>query len=93
METSSKRTGPSSSGTWLGADPYEQDQLGGLALTRDGLRRRDEIVFEISRDASIPVAVAFAGGYAARESDTVEIHCETVRAARRRMETERSETR
>jgi acetoin utilization deacetylase AcuC-like enzyme len=72
-----------------GADPYELDQLGGLALTRDGLRRRDEIVFEICRGSGIPVAVAFAGGYATRETDTVEIHCETVRAAKRRLESER----
>lgn len=71
-----------------GADPYEHDQLGGLALTIGGLRRRDEIVFELGRRAGVPVAVALAGGYAARESDTVEIHCETVRAARRRMEAE-----
>ena len=72
-----------------GADPYEMDQLGGLALTRDGLRRRDEIVFELCRKSGIPVAAAFAGGYAAREADTVEIHCETVRAAKRRLQAER----
>lgn len=68
-----------------GADPYEHDQLGGLALTLDGLRRRDEVVYALARSAEIPVAVAFAGGYAASESDTVAIHCETVRAARRRL--------
>ncbi len=71
-----------------GADPYEHDQLGGLALTRDGLRRRDEIVFSLARAARAPVAVAFAGGYAAQELDTVEIHCETVRAARRQLQSE-----
>ncbi len=25
-----------------GADPYREDQLGGLALTMDGLKRRDQ---------------------------------------------------
>jgi acetoin utilization deacetylase AcuC-like enzyme len=69
-----------------GADPYEHDQLGGLALTRAGLRRRDEIVYARCGERGIPVAVAFAGGYAVRESDTIEIHSETARAARRRLE-------
>lgn len=66
-----------------GADPYEEDQLGGLALTLEGLRARDRAVFELCRKAGSPVAVAFAGGYAAHSADTVEIHCGTVREARR----------
>lgn len=64
-----------------GADPYEQDQLGGLRLTLDGLRRRDELVFQLAEAANVPVAVTLAGGYAWRFEDTVEIHCGTVRAA------------
>jgi acetoin utilization deacetylase AcuC-like enzyme len=64
-----------------GADPYEHDQLGGLRLTLDGLRRRDELVFELAEAAKVPVAVTLAGGYAWRFEDTVEIHCGTVRAA------------
>lgn len=66
-----------------GADPYKEDQLGGLSLTRDGLRRRDELIFHLAVEADVPVAVTLAGGYARRFEDTVEIHCETVRAARR----------
>ncbi|UCC74678.1 MAG: histone deacetylase [Gemmatimonadota bacterium] len=66
-----------------GADPYKEDQLGGLSLTRDGLRQRDELVFRTAAEAGVPVAVTLAGGYARRLEDTVEIHCETVRAARR----------
>ena len=66
-----------------GADPYAQDQLGGLGLTLDGLRRRDELVFRSSAEAGVPVAVALAGGYAIRPDDTVEIHCNTVREAKR----------
>lgn len=65
-----------------GADPYQEDQLGGLGLTIDGLRRRDEIVYEHARAAGIPIAVTLAGGYAVDTNDTVEIHCNTVRAAR-----------
>ncbi|HKW41003.1 MAG TPA: histone deacetylase [Gemmatimonadales bacterium] len=65
-----------------GADPYRFDQLGGLGLTLEGLRRRDELVFERARSEGIAVAVCLAGGYALRTDDTVEIHCNTVRAAR-----------
>jgi acetoin utilization deacetylase AcuC-like enzyme len=64
-----------------GADPYEWDQLGGLGLTIDGLKRRDQLVFESFRAAGVPVAVVLAGGYALNPDDTVEIHCNTVRAA------------
>jgi len=64
-----------------GADPYEHDQLGGLRLTLEGLRRRDELVYGLADAASVPVAVTLAGGYAWRFEDTVEIHCGTVRAA------------
>jgi len=66
-----------------GADPYADDQLGGLALTREGLRARDDLVFELLGRAGVPVAVTLAGGYARNPDDTVEIHCATVRAAKR----------
>lgn len=66
-----------------GADPYRRDQLGGLALTRDGLRRRDRRVLDRCREAGVPVAVLLAGGYAHRLEDTVEIHAGTVRVASR----------
>src|SRR5581483_2639388 len=32
-----------------GADPYKEDQLGGLNLTLEGLKRRDELVFRVAR--------------------------------------------
>ncbi len=70
-----------------GADPYEQDQLGGLSLTLDGLRRRDEFVFHSCAEVGVPVAVTLAGGYAIQPDDTVEIHCNTVREAKRRVAT------
>jgi acetoin utilization deacetylase AcuC-like enzyme len=65
-----------------GADPYREDQLGGLSLTIDGLKRRDELVFRVARARSIPVMVTFAGGYARKVEDTVTIHCNTVVAAK-----------
>jgi acetoin utilization deacetylase AcuC-like enzyme len=64
-----------------GADPYEQDQLGGLALTLAGLRSRDARVFAASADAGVPVVVTLAGGYARRLADTVAIHHATIEEA------------
>jgi acetoin utilization deacetylase AcuC-like enzyme len=65
-----------------GADPYREDQLGGLALTIEGLARRDALVFEHAHRHGVPVAVALAGGYARRVEDTVTIHVNTILAAR-----------
>ena len=65
-----------------GADPYGEDQLGGLDLTIDGLKRRDELVFRVARARNIPVMVTFAGGYASNVEDTVTIHSNTVIAAK-----------
>jgi len=65
-----------------GADPYREDQLGGLSLTIEGLKHRDELVFRVARARDIPVMVTFAGGYALRVEDTVSIHCNTVLAAK-----------
>jgi acetoin utilization deacetylase AcuC-like enzyme len=62
-----------------GADPYRQDQLGGLRLTMEGLQRRDRLVFEKAKAGSIPVAIVLAGGYARRVEDTVQIHANTIR--------------
>jgi acetoin utilization deacetylase AcuC-like enzyme len=65
-----------------GADPYKEDQLGGLSLTIDGLKKRDELVFRVAQARGIPVMVTFAGGYAQKVEDTVTIHCNTVIAAK-----------
>src|SRR5690349_918 len=61
-----------------GADPYREDQLGGLALSIEGLKRRDELVFRAARAKDIPVMVTLAGGYARDVEDTVTVHCNTV---------------
>jgi acetoin utilization deacetylase AcuC-like enzyme len=66
-----------------GADPYVDDQLGRLGLTKDGLRRRDRIVFSALRSAGVPVVVVLAGGYARRVEDTVAIHVATIEEAAR----------
>jgi acetoin utilization deacetylase AcuC-like enzyme len=70
-----------------GADPYREDQLGGLALTVEGLKRRDALVFEKARRRSLPVAITLAGGYARRLEDTVQIHINTILAAKKILET------
>lgn len=65
-----------------GADPYEEDQLGGLRLSKSGLKARDKGVFFAARSRNIPVAATLAGGYARRVEDTVRIHANTIVAAR-----------
>ena len=65
-----------------GADPYREDQLGGLWLSMRGLQERDALVFAEARLRGLPVAVAFAGGYARKVEDTVRIHANTIIAAR-----------
>lgn len=65
-----------------GADPYREDQLGGLKLTLEGLKRRDRTVFEKAAKKKVPVAVTFAGGYARRLEDTIQIHTNTARTAK-----------
>jgi acetoin utilization deacetylase AcuC-like enzyme len=65
-----------------GADPFCEDQLGGLMLTKNGLKTRDRRVFEEARRRGVPVATALAGGYARRVEDTIRIHVNTIVAAR-----------
>lgn len=65
-----------------GADPYCEDQLGGLMLTKRGLKERDRRVFAEARKRNVPVATTLAGGYARRVEDTVQIHVNTIIAAR-----------
>ena len=65
-----------------GADPYVEDQLGGLGLTMSGLMERDRKVIAAARSRGIPIAITFAGGYARRVEDTVQIHVNTILAAR-----------
>jgi acetoin utilization deacetylase AcuC-like enzyme len=61
-----------------GADPFEGDRLGRLAVTKQALRERDRIVFDACERSGTPLAVVMAGGYAKDIQDTVEIHASTV---------------
>ena len=61
-----------------GADPYENDQIGNLALTIEGLQKRDMFVYNQAKNYGIPIAVVLAGGYAINQEDTVKIHFNTV---------------
>jgi len=65
-----------------GADPYRDDQLGGLKLSLEGLEKRDRLVFEKASGRNIPVAVTLAGGYARQLEDTIQIHSNTIRVAK-----------
>jgi len=61
-----------------GADPFVYDRLGRLSVSKEGLARRDALVFERCRAAGLPIAVTMAGGYAEEVTDTVDIHYQTV---------------
>lgn len=65
-----------------GADPYYEDQLGGLSLSLEGLKERDRFIIGRALEFHVPVAVCLAGGYALNLDDTVAIHCNTAYAVR-----------
>jgi acetoin utilization deacetylase AcuC-like enzyme len=64
-----------------GADPFEDDQFGRLALTKEGLVKRDRIVMEACRGRGIPMAIVMSGGYARKIKDVAQIHFNTVQLA------------
>jgi acetoin utilization deacetylase AcuC-like enzyme len=64
-----------------GADPYLEDQLGGLSLTFDGLMERDRLVLWTALTHNVPVAIVLAGGYALNVEDTITIHANTAAVA------------
>lgn len=64
-----------------GADPYQHDQIGNLALTTEGLKKRDFFICSQAKNYQIPMAVVLAGGYAVKQEDTVEIHFNTIKTA------------
>ena len=67
-----------------GADPWEGDRLGRLALTKAGLRARDELVLDLAESSGIPCCVTLAGGYAPDVEDTVDINFATASLVARR---------
>jgi acetoin utilization deacetylase AcuC-like enzyme len=74
-----RRAGPELCFVLAGADPYEGDRLGRLALTKRGLVERDVLVRDTLAAAGVPVCVTLAGGYAEDILDTVEINVNTLR--------------
>ncbi len=72
-----------------GADPFEDDRLGRLSVTKEGLAERDRLVLESCRERGLPVAVTMAGGYARDVEDTVDIHFQSIERAARLLGTER----
>ena len=66
-----------------GADPYREDKLGGLAVTKAGLRVRDQLLLEFCRDKGLPLAVTLAGGYAEDINDIVDIQFHTITLAQK----------
>ncbi len=64
-----------------GADPHEGDRLGRLKLSKDGMRLRDETVFQYALARKLPVAVSMAGGYGKDIGSTVDIHFQTIQTA------------
>ena len=61
-----------------GADAYEGDRLGRLALTKPGLAERDRLVLDALQRAGVPRAVVMSGGYAKNIRDSVDIHFQTI---------------
>jgi len=64
-----------------GADPHEGDRLGRLKLTKNGMRQRDEAVFQYALDRKLPLAMSMAGGYGKEIASTVDIHFQTIQTA------------
>ena len=64
-----------------GADPYVDDRLGRLSVSKEGLAERDRLVLEACRERGIPVVVTMAGGYARKVEDTVDIHFRSIERA------------
>ena len=73
-----------------GADPFEDDRLGRLSVTKEGLAERDRLVLDSCRERGLPVAVTMAGGYARDVEDTVDIHFQSIERAARLLGTERN---
>ena len=79
LPASIRRVRPELCFVLAGADPFEGDRLGRLALTKHGLRARDELIRDALSEAGVPVCVTLAGGYAEDIRDTVEINLGTVK--------------
>ena len=75
-----------------GADPYVNDKLGKLSVTLDGLKKRDTLVLRECYKREVPATTVMSGGYGKQIGDTVEIHCNTIRAVKQVFEAQTIET-
>jgi acetoin utilization deacetylase AcuC-like enzyme len=89
LEKALDRSGAQLAVYLAGADPFEDDRLGRLCVTREGLAERDRLVLESCRERGIPVAVTMAGGYAREVEDTVDIHFQSIERAATLLDLER----
>lgn len=64
-----------------GADPHEGDRLGRLKISKEGMRLRDEAIFEFALNKKLPLAFSMAGGYGKEIESTVDIHFQTIKTA------------
>lgn len=64
-----------------GADPHENDRLGKLKLSKEGMKLRDERVFKFALDKKLPIAISMAGGYGKEIDTTIDIHFQTIQTA------------
>jgi acetoin utilization deacetylase AcuC-like enzyme len=64
-----------------GADPHEGDRLGRLKISKEGMRLRDETVFQFALNKKLPLAFSMAGGYGKEIESTVDIHFQTIKTA------------
>ena len=64
-----------------GADPHEGDRLGRLGLSKEGMLKRDQTVFQYALDRKLPLAFSMAGGYGKDLESTVDIHFQTIQTA------------
>lgn len=71
-----------------GADPYAGDKLGRLALSIEGIQRRDSLVMKACLERELPITSVMSGGYGKNINDTIEIHCNTIRSLKKIFESE-----
>ncbi|MEP2770982.1 MAG: histone deacetylase [Fulvivirga sp.] len=64
-----------------GVDVLAFDKLGKLALSKNGLKQRDEFVINACYEKQIPLVITMGGGYSQKLTDLVDAHCNTFRAA------------
>lgn len=85
LERELKKTGASFDPTFVlfqsGVDVLAGDKMGRLALSLDGCKMRDRMVFEWCYKRGIPVAAAMGGGYSPHIKTIIEAHANTFRVA------------